>query len=161
MKPVYGSSFVDADVLCPFYLASGRRAVYCEGSEARSKTVVEHRSGGAHRDYMSRFCTAKYSLCPFFAAAMLKYTAVEEVSAIKAKGQSYEGVSLWIVTDKLHEAQFIDAPDAAAAKAEACRRWTRSAAEREAEISRRKNEGVEDWPELAAVMWRAVLKGGA
>lgn len=79
-------------------------------------------------------------------------------------GQSCDGASLWVVRDQTHDQQYIDAPTAAEAKAEARRRWARideERAQRAAEIARRRNDGAEEWPELARAMWRAVLKGGA
>ena len=86
------------------------------------------------------------------------------ITATRRYGQSCAGAALWIVRDGVHDPQFIDAPSAAEAIETARARWARidaERAERAAELARRHNEGVEDWPELVAVMWRAVLKGGA
>lgn len=79
-------------------------------------------------------------------------------------GQGCDGAALWVVRDQTHDQQYIDAPTAAEARAEAKRRWARIDAERAqraAEVARRRNDGVEGWPELCAAMWRVVLKGGA
>ena len=77
-------------------------------------------------------------------------------------GQSCDGAALYVVRDLTHDQQYIDAATAAEARAEAKRRWARideERAQRAAEIARRRNDGVDDWPELARAMWRAVLKG--
>ena len=76
-------------------------------------------------------------------------------------GQSYGGRNLYRVWRDNGECFSIDAADAAEAKAEARRRWARLDAERAAREARRERERgglAEDWHELAAVMWRAVLR---
>jgi hypothetical protein len=86
------------------------------------------------------------------------------ITATRRYGQSCAGAALWIVRDGLHDPQYIDAPDAAEAREVARARWARidaERAERAAELARRHNEGIEDWPELVAVMWCVVMKGGA
>lgn len=90
--------------------------------------------------------------------------AADGIIVRRVYGQSCGGAALWIVRDQTHDQQYIDAPSAAEAKSEAARRWARIDAERAqraAEIARRRNDGVEDWPELVRAMWRVVLKGGA
>lgn len=84
------------------------------------------------------------------------------ITATRRYGQSCAGAALWIVRDGVHDPQFIDAPSAAEAIETAHARWARidaERAERAAEIARRRNDGVEDWPELARAMWEVLLHG--
>lgn len=84
------------------------------------------------------------------------------VKVRKLYGQSYHGCALFVVTRGDDLDMRIDAASAKEAEAEARRRWARideERAERAAEIARRRNDGIEDWPELAAAMWGVLLRG--
>lgn len=88
--------------------------------------------------------------------------AADGISVRRLYGQSGNGLALFRVADKEHDAQYIDAESAAEARARAVARWERidaERAEREAERARRRNDGLEDWPELAAAMWEVLLHG--
>lgn len=76
-------------------------------------------------------------------------------------GQSYRGKRVYRVFRDEGPDYTIDAADAGEAAAEARRRWARLDAERAARKARRERERgalAEDWHELAAVMWAAVLR---
>ena len=84
------------------------------------------------------------------------------VKVRKLYGQAYKGVALFLVSRGDDLDMRIDAATAKAAEAEARRRWARideERAEREAERARRRNAGVEDWPELVAAMREVLLRG--
>lgn len=84
------------------------------------------------------------------------------VKVRKLRGQAYKGVALFLVSRGDDLDMRIDAATAKAAEAEARARWGRidaERAERAAEIARRRNDGIEDWPELAAAMWGVLLRG--
>lgn len=86
-------------------------------------------------------------------------------SAVKVRklyGQSYKGVALFLVSRGDDNDMRIDAASAKEAEDEARRRWRRIDAERagwEAAPARRRDDGFEDWPELAAAMWEVLLRG--
>lgn len=88
--------------------------------------------------------------------------AADGISVRRLYGQGGDGLALFRVADKEHDAQYIDAESAAEARARAVARWERidaERAERAAEIARRRNDGVEGWPELVAAMWEVLLRG--
>lgn len=88
--------------------------------------------------------------------------AADGISVRRLYGQSGDGLALFRVADKKHDAQYIDAESAAEARARAVARWARIDAERAERAARRekaRNEAAEDWPELAAAMWGVLLRG--
>lgn len=92
---------------------------------------------------------------------MSRGRAKDGVTVRMVYGQSYAGRRLYRVSRPAGPVYSIDAIDAAEAKAEARRRWARLDAERAAREARRERERgglAEDWHELAAVMWAAVLR---
>lgn len=87
--------------------------------------------------------------------------AKDGVTVRMVYGQSYAGRRLYRVSRPAGPVYCIDAKDAGEAHAEALRRWARLDAERAARKARRERERgslAEDWHELAAVMWAAVLR---
>jgi hypothetical protein len=88
--------------------------------------------------------------------------AADGISVRRLYGQSGDGLALFRVADKEHDALYIDAESAAEARARAVARWERidaERAERAARIYRERNGDIEDWPELAAAMWEVLLHG--
>ena len=91
----------------------------------------------------------------------------QAVKTAERMGDSYattEHLLIALAGDKGEAGKILNAAGATAkaAEAEARRRWARidaERAEREAERARRRNAGVEDWPELARVMWEVLLHG--
>lgn len=84
------------------------------------------------------------------------------VKVRKLYGQSYHGCALFVVTRGDDLDMRIDAASAKEAEAEARRRWARideERAERAARRQRERNDGLDDWPELAAAMWEVLLHG--
>ena len=91
---------------------------------------------------------------------MSRGKAKDGVTVRMVYGQSYAGRRLYRVSRPAGPVYCIDAKDAGEAHAEALRRWARLNAERAARKARRERERgalAEDWHELAAVMWAAVL----
>lgn len=87
--------------------------------------------------------------------------AKDGVTVRRLPGQSLDGRRMFRVSRPEGPVHCIDAKDAGEAHAEALRRWARLDAERTAREARRERERgalAEDWPELAAVMWAAVLR---
>lgn len=69
----YGTNYIDADVLCPFYTGTGGREIVCEASVDRASNILRFRRGEDYMSFIRCRCCKDYKSCDIYRATMRKY----------------------------------------------------------------------------------------
>lgn len=63
----------EAKALCPFFLATDKKFIVCEGITDECKTKIMFRNGDARNRHRSIFCDAKFENCEVYRMLEEKY----------------------------------------------------------------------------------------
>ena len=68
-------SFLQADVLCPFYINDSNKPpkIKCEGLSDKSRLALNFVKSDAKNSHIKLFCAGEYQLCPLFRVIYEKY----------------------------------------------------------------------------------------
>lgn len=65
--------FDDVNARCPFFLASGKRSISCEGITDTCTVKVEFKNGAERNLHRKVFCDEKYKNCELYQVIEEKY----------------------------------------------------------------------------------------
>lgn len=67
-------SYIQADVLCPFYkYDDGRQKITCEGITGANAVTIFFSNKAKLHSHLTRCCCASYETCPMHDVLMAKY----------------------------------------------------------------------------------------
>lgn len=58
------------DVLCPFFIAHGRREIHCEAYDDACRNVMRYRCAENKDEHMKTYCCCRYDYCEHYIGLM-------------------------------------------------------------------------------------------